>query len=219
MTLYPRILPVGDTAFTVEFGDAIEEQLVARVQALDTALAIHPIPGVRETVPSYRALLVVYDATSGSANGVYAALESALAQVESHSLPEGRMMEIPVHYGGRDGPDLEDVARYHNLSATEVIALHTAPIYRVAMLGFAPGFAYLLGLNPRLSTPRLATPRTAIEPGSVGIAGDQTGVYALSTPGGWRIIGRTTLSLFDPARQEPFYLRAGDRVRFVAEVQ
>jgi len=215
VTSYPRILPVGDTAFSVEFGAAIEERLVAQVQALDAELAAHPIPGVRETTPSYRALLVVYAPQHSPALTVRAALEQALARMGSAALPEKRRLEIPVHYGGSDGPDLEEVARSHGLTPAEVIARHTAPTYRVAMLGFAPGFAYLLGLDPRLATPRLATPRTHVPAGSVGIAGDQTGVYALDTPGGWRLIGRTSLALFDPARPEPFTLQAGDVVRFV----
>jgi inhibitor of KinA len=212
---YPRILPVGDTAFTVEFGAVIEERLVAQVQNFEAVLGAHPIPGIRETVPSYCALLVIYDPQLSSAATMRFALEQALTQMTGGVHSAGRLIEIPVHYGAGDGPDLQDVADFHQLSSEEVIALHTAPTYRVAMLGFAPGFAYLLGLDSRLATPRLATPRTHVAPGSVGIAGNQTGVYALSTPGGWRIIGRTPLPLFDPTRPEPFLLHAGDSVRFV----
>ena len=214
MIQYPRILPVGDTAFTVEFGATIEEQLVAQVQDFDADLKAHPIRGVRETVPSYCALLVVYDPQCCSAATMRRALEQALTQMRDRVHPEGRLIEIPVRYGGVEGPDLQDVADYHQLSPEEIIAFHTTSTYRVAMLGFAPGFAYLLGLDPRLATPRLATPRTQVAPGSVGIAGNQTGVYALSTPGGWRIIGRTPLVLFDPTRPEPFLLQAGDSVSF-----
>jgi len=211
---YPRILPVGDTAFTVEFGATIEERLVAQVQGFDADLKAHPILGVRETVPSYCALLVVYDPQCCPAATMRLALERTLTQMTGSAPVEGRLVEIPVRYGGVEGPDLQDVADYHHLSPEEVITLHTTSTYRVAMLGFAPGFAYLLGLDPRLATPRLATPRTQVAPGSVGIAGNQTGVYALSTPGGWRIIGRTPLELFDPVRPEPFLLQAGDSVRF-----
>ena len=145
----------------------------AQVQALDAELAAHPIPGVRETTPSYRALLVVYAPQHSSALTVRAALEQALARLGSAVLPEKRRLEIPVHYGGSDGPDLEEVARSHGLTPAEGIARHTAPTYRVAMLGFAPGFAYLLGLDPRLAMPRLATPRPHVPAGSIGIAGDQ----------------------------------------------
>lgn len=216
MTRYPRMLPVGDTALTVEFGAHIAESLVAQVHALDAALATAPIPGIRETVPTYRSLLVVFEPQHITPDALQAALWTRIAQLETGLLPPGRLVEIPVTYGGEAGPDLETVAAHHGITPTDVIAWHTAPTYRVAMLGFAPGFAYLLGLDPRLATPRLATPRTHIPPGSVGIAGEQTGVYALSTPGGWRIIGRTTLTLFDPARPEPFYLQPGDRVRFIS---
>lgn len=215
MSRYPRILPVGDTAFTVEFGAVIEERLVAQVQDFEAVLGAHPIPGIRETVPSYCALLVIYDPQNCPAAVMRGALEQALTQMTGDIHSAGRLIEIPVHYGAVDGPDLQDVASFHQLSSEEVIALHTAPTYRVTMLGFAPGFAYLLGLDPQLATPRLATPRTQVAPGSVGIAGNQTGVYALSTPGGWRIIGRTPLVLFDPTRPEPFLVRAGDSVRFV----
>ncbi|MBN1920884.1 MAG: 5-oxoprolinase subunit PxpB [Anaerolineae bacterium] len=215
MSRYPRILPVGDSAFTVEFGATIEERLVAQVQDFEAVLDAHPIPGVRETVPSYCALLVVYDPQLSSAAMMQLALEQALTRMTGGVHLVGRLIEIPVRYGTGDGPDLQDVADFHQLSPEEVIALHTAPTYRVAMLGFAPGFAYLVGLDPRLATPRLATPRTYVAPGSVGIAGNQTGVYALSTPGGWRIIGRTSLVLFEPTRPEPFLLHAGDSVRFV----
>jgi KipI family sensor histidine kinase inhibitor len=148
---------------------------------------------------------------------VHRALESALESLVGDSTPEGRLVELPVRYGGEFGPDLEGVADHCELTAADVVCLHTAPVYRVAMLGFAPGFAYLFGLDARLAAPRLATPRLKVEPGSVGIAGSQTGVYALSTPGGWRIIGRTMLALFDPRRDEPFMLNAGDRVKFVQD--
>jgi KipI family sensor histidine kinase inhibitor len=216
-TTYPRILPVGEAAFTVEFGDAVDLALNRQVHALDAALSAAPIPGVLETVPTYRSLLVAYDPARITADAMLAALARALEGVEAVAPPEGRLVEIPVRYGGDCGPDLEDVAAHCGLAPAEVIRLHTAPTYRVAMLGFAPGFAYLLGLPAQLATPRLATPRLRVEPGSVGIAGEQTGVYALATPGGWRIIGRTDLVLFDPAREEPFLLRAGDRVRFVTQ--
>jgi len=211
---YPRILPVGEAAFTVEFGDAVDETLNRQVHALDAALRARPMPGIVETVPTYRSLLVMYDPRVSAADAMRAALMEALNALSTADAPEGRLVEIPVRYGGEWGPDLEDVATHCGLSATGVIELHGQPVYTVAMLGFAPGFAYLLGLPEALATPRLATPRLRVPPGSVGIAGAQTGVYALATPGGWRIIGRTDLALFDPGRETPFVLHAGDRVRF-----
>jgi len=213
--LYPRILPVGEAAFTVEFGDAVDAALNQRVHALDAALQSRPAPGLVETVPTYRSLLVMYDPQVTAADAMRAALTDALSTLATADAPAGRLVEIPVRYGGEWGPDLADVAAHCGMTEAAVIALHAQPVYTVAMLGFAPGFAYLLGLPEALATPRLATPRLRVPPGSVGIAGAQTGVYALATPGGWRIIGRTDLPLFDPGRAEPFTLRAGDRVRFV----
>lgn len=217
MNRYPRILPVGDAALTVELGDRLDQDLNRQVHALDAVLRVHPFPGLIETVPTYRSLLVMYDPLIANEAVVREALEHALQEMESSSLPEGRLVEIPVRYGGEFGPDLLDVAAHCGLTVAKVIRLHTEPVYHVAMLGFAPGFAYLFGLLSQLATPRLTTPRLRVEPGSVGIAGPQTGVYALSTPGGWRIIGRTPMALFDPNRDQPFTLRAGDRVRFLKD--
>jgi inhibitor of KinA len=218
MSHYPCILPVGEAAFTIEFGDHLDEQLNRQVHTLDSVLTAHCFPGLVETVPTYRSLLVMYDPLAVDEATVRMMLEAAVEELhaERSTLAEGRLVEIPVHYGGEWGPDLEDVATYCGLTPAQVIRLHTAPIYRMAMTGFAPGFAYLFGLPPSLATPRLTTPRTRVESGSVGIASTQTGLYALPTPGGWRIIGRTPISLFDPRRNDPFALRAGDRVRFVA---
>ncbi len=214
----PRVLAVGETAFTVEFGQTISEPLNRRVHALDAVLRADPPPGLRETVPTYRSLLVVYDPVAVDGDEMAAYLRRiAQAVPDSLAAAQGRLMEIPVRYGGEDGPDLEAVAAHCGLSPDEVVRRHTGGAYTVAMLGFAPGFAYLLGLPPSLTTPRLATPRLEVPAGSVGIAGAQTGLYALSTPGGWRLIGRTPLTLFDPNRQPPFTLRAGDRIRFVAQ--
>lgn len=213
---YPRVLPVGEAAFTVEFGDRLDEDLNGQVHALDASLATHPFPGLVETVPTFRSLLVIYDPLVADELAARAALERAIETMEAAPPRQERLVEIPVRYGGEWGPDLEDVAAHCGLAPAEVVRRHTRPTYRVAMMGFAPGFAYLFGLPPELATPRLATPRLRVEAGSVGIAGPQTGLYALSTPGGWRIIGRTSLALFDATRQAPFALRAGDRVRFEA---
>jgi inhibitor of KinA len=219
MSHYPRILPVGEAAFTVEFGDRLDEQLSRQVHALDAVLSVQRFPGIVETIPTYRSLLVMYDPLVVDEAPVRATLNAAVEKLHAQrSVPaEGQLIEIPVYYGGEWGPDLEDVSAHCGLTPDQVIRLHTASTYLVAMLGFAPGFAYLFGLHSSLATPRLTTPRTRVEPGSIGVAGAQTGLYALPTPGGWRIIGRTPMSLFDPNRDDPFALRAGDRVRFVAE--
>lgn len=216
--IYPRVLPLGDTAFTVELGETVEQALNLRIHALDARLTAEQIPGIIECVPTYRSLLVRYDPMRIDPAALKEKLLT-LARLNTVSATDlsGRLMTVPVRYGGADGPDLEAVARHCGMSTEEVIRLHTEPIYQVAMLGFAPGFTYLLGLPTALATPRLATPRLRVPPGSVGIAGTQTGIYALGTPGGWRIIGRTSLQLFDPTRVDPFLIRAGDRVRFVPE--
>lgn len=214
--IYPRVLPVGETAFTVELGNEIDAALNRRVHALDAAVRTAELPGVVETVPTYRSLLVMVDPDQIGRS--FRSQLLSLARSEGTAEPEqaGHLLEIPVRYGGEDGPDLTAVADYCGLESEEVVRRHTAADYQVAMLGFAPGFAYLLGLPEGLATPRLTTPRLQVPPGSVGIAGGQTGIYALATPGGWRIIGRTPLKLFDPAREDPFLIKAGDRLRFVA---
>jgi inhibitor of KinA len=213
---YPRILAAGDSALTVEFGDSMDEDFNRQARALDAFLNAQPFSGMTETVPTYRSLLVMYDPLSTKDEKVRAALARALDGMRVESLPEGRLIEIPVSYGSEFGPDLGDVAAYCGITQSEVIRLHVGPTYRAAMSGFAPGFSYLFGMPQVLSTPRLPTPRMRVEPGSVGIAGPQTGIYALQTPGGWRIIGRTQMSLFNPGSEDPFVLRAGDMVRFKA---
>ena len=206
------------TTTSIEFGDRVDTNLNRRVHALDALLEDASLAGVVERVPTYRSLLVIFDPLKTDS----VALQTELLRLAGGDLTQRpftarRLIRIPVRYGGSDGPDLDDVAVHCGLSPADVVAQHAAVTYQVAMLGFAPGFTYLLGLPPALATPRLATPRLRVPPGSVGIAGNQTGIYALSTPGGWRIIGRTPLQLFDPDREEPFLVEAGDRVRFVVD--
>ena len=212
---FPRILPVGDAALVVEFGDAIHPDIHRQVLALDHALATDPFPGLRETVPTYRSLLVYYDPRQLSWDEARRQVADALARSTDIPMPEPREVEIPVVYGGEFGPDIGFVAAHTGLSEEEVVRLHTSVTYTVYMLGFAPGFVYLGGLPEALATPRLPTPRPSVPAGSVGIAGLQTGIYGLSTPGGWRLIGRTPLTMLDLNRQPPTLLQPGDRVRFV----
>ena len=196
-----RLRPCGALGVLAEVDDL---ETVHRLQA-----AVRDLPGVVEVVPGYRTLLV----TAASA-GEAAAVREALPRLDLPVLAEVRrhLVEVPVVY---DGEDLAEVARLTGLPADEVVRRHTAPEYLVAFLGFAPGFPYLVGLDPALHVPRRATPRTRVPAGSVGLAGEQTGIYPQPTPGGWQLIGRTDVVLFDPLRDPPALLAAGDRLRFV----
>ena len=219
MSLYARIayLPAGDSAVVVEFGDAIHPAIHRIVRGFMLALQQHPIPGVRECIPTYRSVLVLYEPARLWYHEVIEQLKARAAHLEADAIPVPRTVNIPVIYGGRGGPDLEFVAEHAQLSPDEVIVLHSDAEYLVYMLGFTPGFCYLGGLDERLETPRRAEPRTGIPAGSVGIAGRQTGVYPIDSPGGWQIIGQTTMRLFDPHRNPPVLIRAGDIVRFVPQ--
>ncbi len=204
---------MGEAALLVELGDEIDEALNARVHAL--ALAVEEIAGVLETVPAYASLLVEFDPILLGTDSLRDRIVQ-LAAANTTSYPAApRVVEIPTHYGGEFGPDLEFVARHNNLMPEDVIHLHTSRPFRVFMLGFTPGFPYLGPLPEQIAAPRLETPRARIPAGSVGIAGRQTGIYPSESPGGWRLIGRTDVRLFDPAQNPPTLLRSGDYVRFV----
>jgi antagonist of KipI len=208
-----RLLPVGEAAFSVELGEGIDPGVSARVRGLDRALAARAFPWLRETVPTYRSLLVIVDA---GAREEAAARLGELSSAPGDGEPGGRRHEVPVVYGGEHGPDLAEVAAHCGVSEAELIARHGAQDYLAYMLGFMPGFAYL-GLLPRaLETPRRTTPRVRVPAGAVAVAGLQTGIYPFATPGGWNLIGRTALTLFDPRADPPALLAPGDRVRFRA---
>jgi KipI family sensor histidine kinase inhibitor len=211
----PRLLPAGDSALLVELGDEIDLDVNLQVHALAQALNENPLPGQGEAVPTYRSLLLHYDPLHLSLADVTALVEETLSNVKAQPQPEPRIVEIPTCYSGKFGPDLEFVARHNDLRPEDVIRLHTSTLYPVYMLGFSPGYAYMGGVPQAMATPRLSTPRTLVPVGSVAVAGTQTGIYSLTTPGGWRLIGRTPLRLFDPRRDPPTLLRPGDRVRFV----
>ncbi|HEX7125597.1 MAG TPA: 5-oxoprolinase subunit PxpB [Thermodesulfobacteriota bacterium] len=219
---YPRIRAAGDRAIVVEFGETIDPAISAMVTRLDARLAALRPAGLVETVPTYRSLMVHHDPVAGDPEALAATLERLAVEAarEPRASPNGarvgRLVEVPVVYGGDEGPDMAYVCERTGLSPEEVVRRHTAPTYVVYMLGFLPGYPYLGGLDPSLAVPRLATPRLRIPGGSVGIGGQQTGIYTLESPGGWAIIGRTSLTLFDPLREEPCLILAGDRVRFVA---
>lgn len=211
----PRFLPAGDTALVVELGDAIDEQVNGRVMALDAAVADAGIPGIEETVPTYRSLLVIYAPEAIGQPELVRRLSALLdALSPTVQAPPGRRWTLPVIYGGTFGEDLGFVAAAHGLAEDEVIARHAGAEYRVHMIGFQPGFAYLGGLDPSLHTPRRADPRAGVPAGSIAIGGRQTAVYSVEAPSGWHLLGRTPVQVFDLRRAEPFLLAPGDRVRF-----
>lgn len=213
----PELRPLGDWGVVVEFGgDEISDAANAAVLALRRVVDADRIPGVVETLPTYRSLLVVFDPLRTTAGAVRGALLAAVPRADPSSLPAGRLVEIPTAYGGLHGPDLAPLAAEVGLSEDAVVAAHTGCEYRVYMLGFSPGFPYMGTLPDVLRVPRLRSPRTFVPQRTVALAGQQTGVYPVASPGGWRLIGRTPLRIYDPSRDAPFLLDAGDRVRFVA---
>jgi KipI family sensor histidine kinase inhibitor len=209
-----RVRPVGDAAATVEWGEELDPAANARVRALDQALAERPFRGFVEAVPTHRSLLVLFDRASTSFPEVADALSELARGGEAAPHPAALRM-IPTRYGGEDGPDLADVAERCGLTEAEVVARHAAREYTAFMLGFTPGFAYLGLVEDALALARRTTPRVRVPAGSVAIAGRQTGVYPVASPGGWNLIGRTSLCMFDPAQSPPASILPGDRVRFV----
>ena len=215
-----RFFPMGDRALVIEFGDRLDPELSARIAAAAQHLRASPPPGVLDIVPAYTTLALHYDpAVIGAGTTPYEALIEQIeawlqAQADAELLP-GRLVEIPVCYGGGLGQDLEEVARQHGLTPEEVATIHAGTDYSVYLLGFVPGFAYLGNVDSRIATPRRDSPRPRVPAGSVAIGGEQTGVYPLATPGGWHLIGRTPLRMFTPEAEPPCLLGAGDTVRFV----
>lgn len=208
---WPRVRPVGDRAVTVQLGPAMDEETLGRVRALDERLKERPLSGIEETIPTYAALLVIYDRNRISFPDLERRLLELTHGLDSVDAP-GRLVEIPALY---DGEDLAEVAAACGLSTDGVMEMHASREYRVMMLGFSPGFAYMGFVDERLRVPRRKTPRTRVPEGAIAIAGPQTGVYPRSLPGGWNLLGRTSLRLFDASRANPSTLMPGDRVRFV----
>ena len=209
-----RFLPAGDRGLVVEFGPQVDVAVNNRVRALALTLEAARIPGLLEVVPTYRSLGVQYDPARLSAEALQARIETALASLDASQLPPPKVVRLPTCYGGEFGPDLPFVAEHTKLGEAEVIRLHSQTPYHVHMIGFTAGFAYLGGLPEALHTPRLPSPRTKTPRGAVGIGGSQTGAYSAETPGGWRLIGRTPVPLFDPLREPPTPMLPGDTVRF-----
>jgi inhibitor of KinA len=204
----------GRDSLMVYFADEVSDESLRWSLAIASELEQDPPPGLVDFVPGYTSVLLQFGPGSGLPLEAQAqTLVSRFQQLKVPALPERPVKEIPTTYNGED---LGRVAKSARLSEEEVVALHAAPIYRVHLIGFTPGFPYLAGLHARLHTPRLAKPRLRVKAGAVGIGGAQTGIYTVTGPGGWNIIGHTTKRIYDPKLPEPFLLRAGDRVRFVA---
>ena len=211
-----RLEPFGEAAVIVLLGGGIDEASYRQLAALSKAIQNNPPRGFAELVPAYNSLLVVFDPWISDTDSVSTAVQTLAATLPPVTEDAARdILELPVAYGGDFGPDLESVAARAGLSTEEVIAIHSSKPYLVYMLGFTPGFPYLGGMDQRIAAPRLKTPRTKVPAGSVGIADTQTGIYPLESPGGWNLIGRTPLALFDPDRQHPALLTPGTYVRFV----
>ena len=209
-----RILPLGDAALTIEFGNEINPEINSRVVAFATTVFDQHWQGIYDIVPTYRSVTVHFDPLQWDSATLAKRLKTLPRREPGQAEPQGILHEIPVLYGGEWGQDLEEVATFAGLQPAEAIALHASVPYRVYMLGFSPGFPYL-GLVPeQLAMPRRTTPRTKVPAGSVGIADRQTGIYPTATPGGWRLIGRTPISMYRKTRTNPFLLKPGDRVRF-----
>ncbi len=209
-----HIVPAGDAALVVEFEDRIDPAINARAIAIAEGLRAAALAGVRDIVPTYRSVTVYFDPLRTPVEGLVDRLAHAAAAATGRQTAPRDPVRVPVCYGGPFGPDLAHVAVAAGLDEGAVVALHAAITYRVFMLGFVPGFAYMGLVDARIATPRHETPRTRVPAGSVGIAGSQTGIYPAATPGGWQLIGRTPLKPFDPARTEPFLFKPGDAVRF-----
>jgi inhibitor of KinA len=226
---YVEMSPLGDSAIIVKLGETVDPETHRKVSVFSDYLAAHPFAGMVEYIPAFTSVTVVYDPVQiflsehqdlrGEAfrypfDSVETLLKQMLEGIQEGTAAEPRIVDIPVCYGGEFGVDLEHVAQMNGLTADEVIEIHAGGQYLVYMLGFAPGFPYLGGMDKRIAAPRKETPRLAIPAGTVGIAGEQTGVYPIETPGGWQLIGRTPLSLFLPDKQPPTLLEAGNVIRF-----
>lgn len=222
-----RIFPLGDSALTVEFGNAISPELNQKAIALANRIENNPFPGLVETVPAYTTTTIFYDllvvrqsfSEFPTAYEAVRRLVSGLVEdIDVSNSEDARTVEIPVIFDRESEFDLSYVAAEHGLSIDQVIDIFTSTTYRVYMLGFLPGFSYMGEVDERIATPRKENPRMRVPKGSVGIAGKQTGIYSLESPGGWQIIGRTEVEMFTPEEENPTYLRPGDKVKFL-EVQ
>ncbi len=220
-----RIFPLGDSALTVEFGTSISQTINKKAIAFANRIETESFPGFIESVPAYSSTTIFYDLVGVKKNfpefptafdAVKSIAEKAVKTLTGTDESNPRLVEIPVHFDAASALDLVYVAETSGFAPAEVIDIFTSRTYRVFMLGFLPGFTYMGEVDDRIATPRKETPRTLLPKGSVGIAGRQTGIYSLESPGGWQIVGRTDIEMFTPAADPPSLLRPGDEVRFIA---
>ncbi len=216
MGLYAQTIsyPMGDRGLLVEFGDEISREINEKVRRMALVVQDDIREGIVEVVPTYRSLLIIYNPLLLPVEDLKERLTRIEEGLQQAPLPEPKLTRIPAVYGGHYGPDLEEVARYHQISPERVIQLHCSKPYLIYMIGFMPGYPYLGELPEELVTPRLKTPRLVVPKGSVAIAQRQTGIYSMESPGGWQILGRTPVELFDPGRNPPALLKMGDLVQF-----
>ena len=210
-----RILTAGDSALLIEFGKDINPETNRKITALVQLMREQHIEGIVDVIPAFCSLLINYDPRVLSYEELKERMEHLLKMETKTEATRKRIFEIPVCYGGEYGPDIESISEHAGLSVEEVIKIHSSKDYLIYMLGFLPGFTYLGGLDERIHTPRLASPRLKIRAGSVGIGGSQTGIYPLDSPGGWQLMGMTPVRTYDPERQTPILVEAGDYIRFI----
>lgn len=210
-----KILTAGDASLLIEFGNEISPEINSKITATVQLMKEQHIEGVVDIIPAFCSLLINYDPRVISYDEIRKRMKRLLKMDVKAGESSRRVFEIPVCYGGEYGPDLANIAEHAGLSEEEVIKIHSSRDYLIYMLGFLPGFCYLGGLDERIHTPRLANPRIKINAGSVGIGGSQTGIYPLDSPGGWQLMGMTPVKTYDPDRETPILLSAGDYIRFI----
>lgn len=210
-----RVLPIDINYILVEYEQIISKEINLKVIQLANSIEKSDIKGIKSIIPTYSSLLIEYDPYINNVEEMIESITNLAKTLKTENEEsKNRLVQIPVLYGGEYGPDLAEVAKINNLSEQEVIEIHKRNVYRVYMLGFNPGYPYMGGLDKRIATPRLDEPRTKVPAGSVAIGGEQTGIYSITSPGGWRLIGHTPLELFNPKENDPTLLRAGDDVKF-----
>ncbi|WP_319202440.1 5-oxoprolinase subunit PxpB [uncultured Ilyobacter sp.] len=210
-----RYLNSGEKALVIEFGNKISEEVNSKVRSMTIAIEKEGIEGIIEVTPTYRSITVHYDPMKITYTYLLEQFQSLENNIGKIDIPLPEIIEIPTFYGGSLGPDIANVAQHNSISIDEVISIHSSKEYLIYMLGFTPGFPYLGGMDEKISTPRLGTPRTKIKKGSVGIAGSQTGIYPTESPGGWQIIGKTPLELYNAFNDSPILLDSGNYIKFV----